>query len=139
MSAASARAAELLFWQDSEASIALHRGETLPAAYRTLRFDLESLRYELAAVPHEDAVRIRDSEFVIALPLPDGSSERFRIVEAPVMAPALAARYPEIKAYAGQGIDDPTATLRFDVSPRGFHGAVISSSGSYYIDPRARE
>ena len=52
MSAASARAAELLFWQDSEASIALHRGETLPASYRTLRFDLESLRYELAAAPH---------------------------------------------------------------------------------------
>ena len=139
LSAANARAAELLFWQDSEASIALHRGETLPVSYRTLRFDLESLRSELAAVPHEDAVRISDSEFVIALPLPDGSSEQFRIVEAPVMAPALAARYPEIRAYAGQGIDDPTATLRFDVSPRGFHGAVISSSGSYYIDPHAQE
>ena len=48
---------------------------------------------------------------------------------------SLAVKYPMIKTYAGQGIDDRTATIRCDMTQFGFHGYVLSASGTVYIDP----
>ncbi|MBV1888510.1 MAG: DUF5011 domain-containing protein, partial [Urechidicola sp.] len=39
----------------------------------------------------------------------------------------LEAKYPNIKSYAGQGIDDPTAVIRFSISPKGFQSMTLSA------------
>ena len=51
------------------------------------------------------------------------------------MDEALAAQFPEVKSYRGQGLDDPTATARFDWSPLGFHALVLSANGSAHVEP----
>lgn len=61
----------------------------------------------------------------LPLPMPDGSSRRFSVVESPVLEPALAARYPEIRTYRGVAIDDPTISMRCDLTPEGFHATVL--------------
>lgn len=69
--------------------------------------------------------------------MPDGGFARFNVVESPIMQPALAARFPEIKTFAGQGVDDPSMSVRFDWTPQGFHAIVFTSAGTIYIDPYA--
>lgn len=78
---------------------------------------------------------LRPAGAVLALPLPEGGTQRYRVRPVPVLAPALAARFPQIQTYAAQGLDDPTATARFDVGPAGFHAQVLSAGRAFYIDP----
>src|SRR6185295_14464744 len=72
---------------------------------------------------------------ILSLPSPAGEFQRFAVHESPVMEPGLAAKHPDIKTYAGKGIDDPSSTVRFDLTPLGFHASVRGQSGSWYIDP----
>ena len=92
------------------------------------------LRNLLHNAPRESS---GDNSYIISLPLPDGSLSRYSIVESPVMAPALAAKYPEIKTYKVYGIDDPTASGRVDITPRGFHAMLHTAQGRVTIDPEA--
>ncbi len=71
----------------------------------------------------------------VLLPTPGGTFQRFALEDTPVMEEGLAAAHPEIKTYAGRGIDDPTASVRADLTPLGFHASVRSESGSWFIDP----
>ena len=68
--------------------------------------------------------------------MPDGSFARFWIEHSLVVERGLLKNYPELGAtYRGHGIDDPTATVRFDFLPNGFHSMILSSSGTVIVDP----
>ncbi|MCC3158296.1 M12 family metallo-peptidase [Hymenobacter sp. 15J16-1T3B] len=104
---------------------------------RPLTLNAAGLRTALAAAPAE--TRAGAAPLTLALPLPDGTSGRFAVTETAVMAPALAAQFPQIKTYRGVGLDDPTATVRLDVTPQGFHAQILSeTAGTVYIDPATR-
>jgi hypothetical protein len=114
----------------------LAQGRSKPSAYQIFDLDLSGLQKEISKAPVR-GLPSTNAELIVSFPDPDGNIGRFRVTEASVLHPDLAAKYPGIKSYAGQGIDDPTATIRFSVSnQQGFHGMVFSSkSHTYYIDP----
>lgn len=103
--------------------------------YVPLHLTLNKMKDYLAQAPDESSVKARNSSFIFELPMPDGSFSSFRMVESPIMEKGLAKAFPFIKTYAGQGIDDPTATLRIDYTQFGFHAMMLSAGGSVFIDP----
>lgn len=72
---------------------------------------------------------------IIPLPKPDGSFSRFRVVEYSCMAPELAAKYPEIKSYRGQGIDEPDLIATISINPYFGLDVQVLSIDTFYITP----
>ena len=73
---------------------------------------------------------------VVSLPDPKGGFQRFLVAQvghhgAGARAQASRTSPPS----AGEGIDDPKATIHADLSPLGFHASVRSPKGDWYIDP----
>lgn len=103
-------------------------------------FQLNGTRMKnlLANAPDEDlaqGIGQGTGAIEISIPTPDGFLARFNIVQTHIMAPELAAQFPQITTYAGVGVDDPTARITLDYTPLGFHAQVRAESGMYYVDP----
>src|SRR4051794_529696 len=103
-----------------------------PDRFAAFALDRAAVDRALAAAPAEGS----PAPATVSVPAPDGRLERFAITDSPVMEDALAHAHPEIRTFAGRGIDDRTATIRLDSTPLGFHAAVRSEHGAWYVDPR---
>lgn len=101
---------------------------------RTYSLSINALSQTLASAP--ERFTASKSNVVVAFPNAQGELENFRIMQFSNMDPALAARYPEIKSYVGQGIDNPSSTIYFSVSPLGLQSMVINADRSaVFIEP----
>ena len=109
------------------------RVEAGPRFYLTLN-ELMQQRL-LKQAPMEFTQAANRTQVIMKLPMADGTFARFRIEESPVLATSLSAQFPEIRTYRGQGLDDPTAVTRLDVTPAGFHAIILSSRGTSIIEP----
>jgi len=125
------------FWSPvTESSIRLTGvRQIIPQKFRTFSLTGSNLKNILFRAPHEKAVQIDQSTCIITLPLPNGTFQKFRIVESPVMADELAAAFPDMKTFSVKGIDDPCANGKLDWNEFGFHGMVQSTKGDFFIDP----
>jgi hypothetical protein len=132
-------AQERSFWtpvNESAINRNVFANRTRPQNFRLFQLRTAEFKTSLRSVPSERSVSSAASSFVLSIPDAEGRIERYRVVEAPVMHADLQARYPGIKSYAGKGIEDPASTIRFDVSPLGFHAIILSSiKPTIYIDP----
>ncbi|MCC6413434.1 MAG: proprotein convertase P-domain-containing protein [Saprospiraceae bacterium] len=108
----------------------------VPKQYRTVQLDLQALPSVLSAAPLRYSAEAANQNAEISLPMPDGSFQRFRLYASPVMAPELQAQFPETQCYTGIGIDNPSARLKCDFTPWGFHAMVLTPGESpMFIDP----
>ncbi len=131
------------FWSDiSEDRIFLpERLERRMSAttYRTVAFDLNTFKKALREVPMEYDPAARQQPLRISLPLPNGRTEVFAVVESSVMMPGLAARYPDIKTFSGKSIHNQGLTARFSYSLWGLHAVIHTPQGTVLIEPYANE
>lgn len=104
----------------------------MPSEYGAFEINTTALNSVLSDAPMEFT---RDEGVVLTLPMPDGGFAKFSIVESPILSSKLQLSYPEIKTYSGQGLDDPTATVRLDRTMYGFRAMVLSTSGTFVVDP----
>ena len=87
--------------------------------------DFNALKQSLQNVAKREDLS-RGSEVILSFPNDQGKMERFRVFEASVLHPDLQARFPDIRSYAGQGVDNPADVIRFSMSPKGFQSMRLS-------------
>ena len=126
-----------LWQQIDENQVQMLRGarERLPEKYLVFRLNQPSLKDSLADLPLENSDAVRETPLVMEIPMPDGSLQRFRMEETPVLAPHLAAEFPDWKTFTGYGIDNPQAVGQFDWNINGFHGYISTGRDTAIIDP----
>jgi len=97
--------------------------------------DIAQLKQLLADAP-ERFINKRQPNPIVSFPNREGNMETFRISEASNMDPALAARYPDIKSFVGQGVVNKSTNIFFSISPLGFQAMTIYPDRSVtFIEP----
>lgn len=100
-------------------------------------YDLEFSNLETALIGSpKRTISTGKSKVIVSFPNADGKLENFQIFRTSNMDPVLAAKYPEIKSYIGKGIDNPTSSIYFSVSPLGLQTMTINADRSaVFIEP----
>ncbi len=130
------RAVEAFVAVDDVPESALALGAAVrPQRYAASVASVGALRASLAGVELEPISRPGSAGTVYRLPGPDGVTQEFLVYETQLMEPELAAQLPGVKTYVGVGLDDPSASLRMTVTDRGLTAQVLSTRGTWYIDP----
>ncbi|PJJ58941.1 hypothetical protein [Hymenobacter chitinivorans] len=119
------------YWHALTPTQARHLGkpQIQPRQYRVYRLSLSAVRPILAAAT------TAPTGPELQLPLPDGTLATFRMRTTTVMAPELAAKYPELQTYAGQEVNRPTNEVRLEITPTGLHALLIRQGRTYLIEP----
>ena len=102
---------------------------------RLYQLDIDGLKSVLRKAPRNIAYGEK-SETIISFPTTEGKFENFKISENSNFDPALAAKYPDIKSYIGQSLENPENTIYFSVSSLGLSSMEIYGDRSaVFIEP----
>ena len=113
------------------------RTTTYSVDQKLLEFNAVQFKQTLANVPQKSSGHVG---IVIQLPNINGELEKFQVWESSNFEPALQAQFPEIRAYIGKGITDPSAVLNFSLSPRGIQTMVFRAGmGTEFIEPYTKD
>lgn len=106
----------------------LYQKKNFPSKYEIVSLDKKNFKNKL----EKKSV----NQKIIELPNSDGSFSKFKIKETSNFDKGLQAKFPDIKSYSAQGIDDPTAVAKISIGTDGFHAVIFSGKEeTIYIDP----
>ncbi len=127
-------------WKEVVESNLTFNGERviIPLQYKVIELDTALMRRLLREAPMEFSSDAFNNPAEILIPIPDGTYQKFKFWESPTMEQELQEKFPEIRTYTGQGIDDPYATIKMDFTPHGFHAMILSPNGRVFIDPYSK-
>jgi hypothetical protein len=122
------------FWTSANSSELTHLNDAAIKTKSSLQYKLNiaAMTSLLFAAPDENSSL---PGVIMEVPFPDGSIQRFIVKATPIIPIELQQKYPGIKTFAGQGVEDPSALFYGDITLRGFHGMIFSEQGTVYIDP----
>lgn len=110
---------------------------SFPTDFRFYNLNLDALRTRLQDAPSRDLQQ--SSNVIVQFPNVNGELRTFRMFEASVMDPELAARYPQIQSYVGQGIENPAEAVYVSSTIFGLHVMMHTADGTVYIDPYTKD
>lgn len=111
------------------------RRNNIPQKAQYYKLNLDLLKTQLQSAPDREGF-VGKSSLIVEFPTAQGSLEHYRVWDSPIMHPDLATKYPMIKTYVAQGVEDPTSYMRFSITQQGLHTMCMSGTRSTsYIDP----
>lgn len=119
-------------WKETPNELVVQAGKQniIPDKYKVYFENTALLKSQLAALSTD-----YESGKYMDLPTPDGNMMTFRIWQTPMMEPALAAKYPDIKTFTAEAVSNHNITAKIDISPAGFHALVFNGEHTFFIDP----
>ncbi|WP_326983466.1 zinc-dependent metalloprotease family protein [Chryseobacterium sp. MYb264] len=106
---------------------------------KVYNLDIIGLKNALSRAPKRLAAGEK-SEIIISFPNSEGKMENFKVKENSNFDPQLAAKFPDIKSYVGEGLDDPNSTVYFSVSPLGLSSMEIyGDKSAVFIEPYTKD
>lgn len=103
--------------------------KTQPKQFHSFALNYSGLTAQLSQAPMELTQAAKTNPVILSLPLADGKLHTFRVWESPVMALELAAKFPEIKTFAGKDAEGLGYALRLGLSSKGFHAFIFEPNG----------
>lgn len=125
-----------MYADDSELSNLTSNRQIIPNKAYNFKLDYSQLCQFLNQAPEENSGL---GGMLVSLPMPDGALHDFIIYQYDMMEAPLAASFPGIRTFLGNGKSDPYAIIRLDYTYTGFHAYVSSPTGIVSIDPYANE
>ncbi|MDC8100351.1 zinc-dependent metalloprotease [Chryseobacterium rhizosphaerae] len=103
------------------------------------QLNINGLRNVLLNTPKRLAAGEK-SQIIISFPNSEGKMERFKVTENSNFEPELAAKYPDIKSYIGEGIENPASTVYFSISSLGLSSMEIyGDKSATFIEPYTKD
>lgn len=97
--------------------------------FREVSFDLPSLRAALTPTMAKSSYAP-----IISFPQPDGGFKRFVVEPSGIIPEALSAKFPHLLTYKGYAIDDPTISIRFEVTDTQINAQILEPGNRWMID-----
>ncbi|WP_158678276.1 reprolysin-like metallopeptidase [Pseudoalteromonas sp. T1lg23B] len=113
-------------WQTTQVHA---QGESKSAIGQHYSVNHQKLTSDLIALAEKGA------NMTIALPDGSGGLLEYVIRYDPIMAPALAQKYPMIRSFSGHQVGVAQNTGRFDIGPNGFYAFYQTDERVLYVDP----
>lgn len=108
----------------------------VPSVFHSYQLDFQGLKAALASAPMEFTAAAKLQPLLLDLPVGDGRVEEFAVWQSSIMEDELAARWPDVRTFAGQGTRDKKLTIRFDHTLNGFHAQLMEAGGAtFQIEP----
>ncbi|MFT6064921.1 MAG: hypothetical protein ACJAQX_000780 [Polaribacter sp.] len=111
----------------------VYQKKNIPSNYEIFILDKSVLKNKLESKSVGKSTSIK-------LPNATGSLSSFMIKETSNFDPELQEKFPNIRSYSAQGIDDPTAVAKISLGTDGFHAVIFSGKQeTIYIDPYTKD
>lgn len=124
------------YWQTLDQSrISTEDLRFVPAEFDAYELDFGAIQSELNECTYRATSRESQTFKSVMIPIPGKGLMPFSVYESSVMAPELQAKYPNIRTFTGQGVNDSREILKLDISPFGFHAMVFGGEETYAIEP----
>ncbi|MEE9408035.1 MAG: zinc-dependent metalloprotease family protein [Polaribacter sp.] len=109
----------------------IYQKKNYPTKYELFSLNVSELKSKFAS---------KNTQTVIELPNSKGELSKFIVKETSNFDAKLTAKFPMIRSYSAQGIDDPTAVAKISIGEDGFHAVVFSGiEKTIYIDPYSKD